>query len=119
MNWRAKNYCPGSRKKRRRIRSGQYRLGHAYTEPLLSGPSATEWEVRFCLLDDGNQRAGSGGPNKFGPGVLDQSRGIRRTGCGDSGCTQQYGTPLNIGLVEDVDAAIEQYRKALLLTRGN
>ena len=26
---------------------------------------------------------------------------------------QQYGTPLNIGLVEDVDAAIEQYRKAL------
>ena len=78
------------------------------TEPLIR-TSATEWEGFAPLMTEIKELAVD---NKFGPAVLDQTE-VSAELAAVTQVAQQYGTPLNIGLVEDVDAAIEQYRKAL------
>ena len=51
-------------------------------------------------------------PNKFGAVVLDYSN-VQAELAAVNQVVQQYGMPINVGIVDDVDAAIEEYRQQL------
>ena len=50
--------------------------------------------------------------NKFGSVTIDYSN-VQAELAAVNQVVQQYGYPINIGIVEDVDAAIEEYRSQL------
>lgn len=50
--------------------------------------------------------------NKFGPVALDYSN-VQAELAAVTQVVQQYGAPINIGIVSDVDAAVEEYRSQL------
>ena len=51
-------------------------------------------------------------PNRYGAIALDYAP-VQAELAAVNQVVQQYGTPINVGLVDDVDAAIEEYRQKL------
>lgn len=51
-------------------------------------------------------------PNKFGAVVLDYTN-VQAELAAVNQVVQQYGMPINVGIVDDVDAAVEEYRAQL------
>ena len=67
------------------------------------------WEGYQPLL---NQLNSMSVPNKFGAVVLDYTN-VQAELAAVNQVVQQYGMPINVGIVDDVDAAVEEYRAQL------